>query len=355
MKMKDKGHTNQLFDSIVKDRDRLPEEAPEALKEYFAKTVVLPEWADKDLVQLGQQMYIRHGIWISLLLSYKSLPECYACAKGAEVLYHTARLNEEGGGMQTYSRRIAETAQFVLSALSPGAFSGDSEGIIAAQKVRLIHAVIRYYLRQEKWNTQKYDEPINQEDMAGTLMAFSALILEGLEQLGIVLEPVEKEAFFHCWRVIGHVVGLDDDLIPENAADGLKLGHSILNHQISKSLPGTSLTDALLKFQIHKSKPFMNDVSNYAMFRLMMGKDISDLLGVPQTEQKRIDRLGSKIKRISRVMEIIDHSLVFAMVLQFITKIISQAMINHMTSSRVITFYIPKSLKGDWITSKKKA
>jgi hypothetical protein len=354
MLKKDKGMINQLFAHIINDSDHLPGNAPEELQEYFAKSAVLPEWADPDLIDLGQQIYIRHGIWISLLLSYKSLPECYACAKGAEVLHRTARLNEENGSMETYSRRIAETAQFVVFAMSPGGLSPKGKGFVAAQKVRLIHAVIRYYLRQQGWDSNRWDEPINQEDMAGTLMSFSALILLGLEQLGIELEPVEKEAYIHCWRIIGRLTGLHDDMIPENAADAIKLGISILDHQIARSEQGSELMQALLEFQNKKSGKLMSPQGNIAMMRLMMGNKISDLLDVPKTEQGRIDRLGRRIKRITRVMEIIDHSLVFAMILQFFNKIIARLMINKMTKSRIINFYLPRSLKKDWSDSPSK-
>ena len=92
----------------------------------------------------------------------------------------------------------------------------------------------------------------------------------------------------------------------------------------------------------------MGPQTNVAMMRLMMGQKISDLLEVPAIEQGKIDRLGQRIKRIARVMEILDHSLVFAMLLQLFTRYFSRFMVHHMTRSKIITFYIPKSLKLDW-------
>lgn len=353
MEKREDAKINHLFQMITRDDNHLPEDAPAEIKEYFRKTAVLPDWADQDLIDLGQQVYIRHGIWISLLLSNKSLPECYACAKGAEVLHRTARLDEQHGSMDTFSRRIAETAQFVLFAMSPGGLSPNGRGLVAAQKVRLIHAVIRYHLRKQNWDPAQYDEPINQEDMAGTLMSFSALILQGMEQLGIILEPVEKEAYIHCWRVVGHVIGLHDDIIPENSADALKLGNSILDHQIASSKQGSELMKALLEFQDKNSKAGMSSESNIEMLRLMMGSKISDILDVPKIEQSKIDKLGLKIKRIANVMEKFDRSLVFAMLLQSFTKHVSLFMISHMTKSKIINFYIPRSLRSDWTNSSK--
>lgn len=343
---------NHLFQTITRDDNHLSSDAPPEIKEYFQKTAVLPAWADQDLIDLGQQIYIRHGIWISLLLSNKSLPECYACAKGAEVLHYTARLDEQQGSMETFSRRIAETALFVMFAMTPGGLSPNGRGLVAAQKVRLIHAVIRYYLRKQNWDSAQYDEPINQEDMAGTLMSFSALILEGMEQLGIILEPVEKEAYIHCWRVVGHIIGLHDDMIPENSADALELGNSILDHQIAQSKQGSELMKALLEFQDRNTKAIMSSDSNIAMIRLMMGAKISDLMDVPKIEQSKIDKLSLRIKRIAKIMEKMDHSLVLAMLLQFFTKHISLFMISRMTKSKIINFYIPRSLRTDWMSPK---
>lgn len=354
MKKSELAQVNHLFNLFVDDNDLLPDSAPQEIKDYFTQTAILPAWADPDLIALGQQVYLRHGVWISLLLSYKSLPECYSCAKGAEVLFHTARLNEHHGSLDAYSRRIAETAQFVFYAMQPGGLSSSGRGLRAAQKVRLIHAIIRYYLKQKNWDSATFNEPINQQDMAGTLMSFSALVLEGLEQLGIVLEPVEKEAYVHCWRVIGHVVGLHDNLIPENAADALKLGHAILDNQMAPSNSSKALMKSLLDFQDKTSKPLFTQEGNIAMMRLMMGDTLSNMLAVPPIDPGKVQKLGKKIRAITKVTEILDKSLILAMVIQFISKIGLQWMISKMTTTRIINFYLPKSLTQDWNTVKAK-
>ena len=343
-----KDQVNRLFSIIVNDDGSLPADLPTEVRDYFKKTASLPPWADKDLMALGQQIYIRHGILISLLLSFKSLPECYACAKGAMVLFHTARLNEQNGSMDAYSRRIAETAQFVLYAMSPGGLSANGRGIRAAQKVRLIHGVIRYYLRQQSWDTARYDEPINQEDMAGTLMSFSALVLEGLQLLNVRLTDLEKEAYMHCWRVIGHIMGLDDDLLPNNATDALALGHAILDHQGTASEQGQSLMRALLDF-LHKLAPsFITPETNIDMMRFTMGNDIADKLGVPPASPQDVEKLAKKVRFVADVGEALDHTLLLAMLIQGISKVMLQAQINYMDKNQVLDFYIPESLTKDW-------
>lgn len=348
MAKKELGHVNHLFDAITKDSDVLPETAPAGLREYFSKTAQLPEWADQDLIQLGQQVYIRHGVWISTLLCYKSLPECYACPKGAEVLHRTARLNKHHGSTDAFARRIAETAKFVMFALSPGGLSPDGKGIVATQKTRLIHAVIRYHIHQTDWDAEYYGQPVNQQDLAGTLMSFSALILEGLEKMGVKLEEVEKEAYVHCWRVVGHIIGLDEDLLPLNSADALKLGYAIFDRQRAESEQGTELMEALLDFQYKKSASVLSKETNLALFRMVLGSDIADLLHVPQTDQQSIDRLQSRIRKISGIMEFMEKSLVFALLIQVLSKWGIHLFLNQMTMKSILQFYLPKSLTKDW-------
>lgn len=348
MARKEVNTINHLFESIVIDKNKLPENAPEELKEYFSQSAKLPEWADQDLIDMGQQIYLRHGIWIGLLLCYKSLPECYACANGAEVLHKTARLNENHGSLEAFSRRIAETAQFVVFSMSPDGLDPKGKGLIATQKVRLIHAVIRYYLIQHNWDSEKYGEPINQEDLAGTLMSFSALIIEGLQIIGITFEPVELEAYIHCWRVIGHLAGLDEEMIPKNSVDALKLGHSILDKEKAPSEQAKQLTKALRDFQNKKSKPILGEDSNTALLRLMMGDEVSDMLAVPPISQEKIAKMKKKMTFITKIGEVLDKSLVFSMLLQFFTKFGLLLMLRRMSNTSIINFYLPQSLTQDW-------
>ena len=346
-----KGESNQvnrLFGLFSKDDMQLPTDLPPEVYEYFEKTAQLPPWADADLIAMGQQVYIRHGVLISILLSYKALPECYANAKGAMVLFHTARLNEQHGSVDAYARRISETAQFVLYAMSPNGLSPEGRGIRATQKVRLIHAVIRYYIRQNNWDAAQFGEPINQEDMAGTLMSFSALILEGLELLNVVLSDAEKEAYIHCWRIIGHILGLDADLIPNNAADALSLGHAILDHQIAPSEQGKSLTTALLTFQ-HKNLPsFIDAETNLEMMHFMIGENIAEILGLPPVNKQDVEKLAHKIRRFVDIEEILDHTLLMSVLIQGISKLVLQAQINQLDKNQILNFYIPESLTKDW-------
>lgn len=344
----EKNAVNNLFGLFSKDDDELPADLPVEVRDYFEKTAVLPDWADKDLIALGQNIYMQHRALITILLAYKALPECYACAKGAEVLYHTARLIEQHGSLDAFSRRIAETSEFIYYTMAPGGLSADGRGIRAAQKVRLIHAVVRNYLQQNNWDTAAFDAPINQEDLAGTLTSFSALIMEGLETLGVQLTDEDKEAYAHCWRVIGHIMGVDADLIPLNAADSLALGYAIQNHQFNVSEHGKVLMNSLIDFQNKNTPSFMDRQVNVEMMRFLMGDKVADLLGVPSADKQDVEKLANKVRDFVELSEKLDHTRLLLLIVQGFNKILLKIQISQLDKGAVLNFYIPESLTQDW-------
>ena len=93
------------------------------------------------------------------------------------------------GGMRGNTRRrILETAQFVFDVLNLGAFTATGRGVRSTQKVRLMHATIRHLtLMEGQWDSKSWGVPLNQEDLAGTLMTFSVVVLDVFESVGVRL------------------------------------------------------------------------------------------------------------------------------------------------------------------------
>jgi len=170
----------ELFNTLTQNVDVPMDGLPEEAIEYFESTKKLPDYYDQKMIKEAQEIFSLYGPEISMLLMCKSLPQCYACGKGAKVLYHTGRLVEHNDNFELLTRRLMETAQFVIYVLAPNSFSDTGKAIITTQKVRLIHASIRYFISKSgRWDYDYYGVPINQEDMAGTLMFFSSFFLVG--------------------------------------------------------------------------------------------------------------------------------------------------------------------------------
>jgi hypothetical protein len=147
------------------------------------------------------------------------------------------------------------------------------EGYITAKKVRLLHASIRFMLQnplqipahvdspaqartltealsrlESPWDKEKLGSPINQEDMAFVLLTFGYLIPRGLERWGCRLDREKKEAFLHQWKVVGHIMGIREDLMTDNWDEAKALHDKILNRQGGSSKEGEILTKAAMDY-----------------------------------------------------------------------------------------------------------
>lgn len=340
---------NSFYGMIQRTAVVLPPQLPKYLKDYFAKGEKLPDWADETLIKKGREFYIEHGPMIAMVLCAKSLPECYACANGAKVLYETGRLSEHNGSLNAFTRRIAETAQFIVNVMSPKGLSPMGTGIRSAQKVRLIHSSIRYYIHKKGWDTDTYGAPINQEDMAGTLMSFAPLVLEGLETLGLVLSDDEKEAYVHCWRIVGHFMGLDEDLLPNNVKDSFNLGYAIFDHQKKASTEGVELTKSLIEFMTLMSPNGEINLIVDDLLRMMVGEETADLLGIPQPTQKDKQQFEKVEKHFLAGWENFkDRHGLLQKLSGRINKILLNGMLEFLNKGDKINFFIPTSLQGSW-------
>lgn len=239
---------------------------PGPVHDFAVKTAAPPPWADPALVEAGQRFFYANGFGATVLLVCASLPECYVMQNGIHVLGLTTYLKDRPG------LRILETSQMVRDAMLPGGLLPGAKGILAVQKVRLLHAAVRHLILttatggaghdmgkvwgEARWNPA-WGHPICQEDMAYTLQTFAYVVLRGLKTMGAEVTPDEAEAFIHCWNVVGHVLGVDRALLPEpEAGDGgpsrftraEMLYTAIRRRQAGKTDDGVAITRALVLF-----------------------------------------------------------------------------------------------------------
>lgn len=351
-----------VFTQLNNNQDHINSSGlPPSVINYFNAEMQLPAWADHSKINLAQEVFSKYGPQISLLLNFKALPLCYSCKNGAKVLAATGRLNESGHDVSRVRRRLFETSQMVINTMSPGGLDPDGKGIITVKKVRLYHATIRYFLTHPKYNPQgwdvaRYGQPINQEEMAGTLMAFSALIIGGLDQIGIELSEEEKDAYMHCWNIIGHFIGLDPKLYPANFQQGWDLGIAIIKRNQEESEDGKLLTKSLIDFskEIFQGR-FLDDVPEYLISYFLedvskiINVDIVKNLGVNETSNF-VDRLLGKafLKILELADDIEEHNaLVQKIVSKYNTKMLEGIVASYLKTNNV-EFYIPASLKESW-------
>jgi ER-bound oxygenase mpaB/B'/Rubber oxygenase, catalytic domain len=251
----------------------------EAGQALWQATAELPAWANPALLAQGAAFFDQHAQTIMSLLGFLSLPYCYAAADGARVLYRSERIQADT------TRRLAETAHFVLSVTGPAAFAPGGPGFEMVRQVRLMHAAVRYHIgRGGRWDAAAWGPPINQEDMAGTNLAFSFIVLRGLRRLGIAVDPAAAQAYLHLWNVVGWLLGVGPALLPTTEREADRLDRLIAARHFKKSEVGVALTASLVASieQTFKGTP-PGRIKGFvpAYMRYLMGDAVADLLELP--------------------------------------------------------------------------
>ena len=254
--------------------DDIPDDLPVEIQRFLEATGSLPTWAVPSRIRAAERLFNSYGLISLLSLVCASLPECYTMHTGVRILDLTGQLGEHT------NRRLHQTAVLVMAVMGRHGLEPDGRGIRQAQKVRLIHAAIRYRIlgaigaagasatagaevpvlipgaamsvsdviarRQFDWAIPRDGYPINQEDLAFTLLTFGFVIPRGMMSLGVPLDEEEFGAFLHAWNCIGAIMGVDEDLLAHTPADAAVLFERIKARQAGPSPAAARLTDAVL-------------------------------------------------------------------------------------------------------------
>jgi hypothetical protein len=249
---------NQLLTTLVRNDDIPAGAWPEELAEYLRVSERLPDWADAALIRSGENVFLRYGLTSFGILACASLPECYVLRDVAAVLGTTQRLDAHA------RRRIFETAMMVLSVMAEGGLEPGGAGIRIVQKVRLMHAAVRHLiltpppavpagppsnladtLLAQRWPAER-GIPLSQEDLAAVLLTFSYVMVRGWRHLGITLSSHEARAYLHSWNVVGHVLGIRDELLVHDFEDAARLFDAIKRKRAADTPDGRALTAAVI-------------------------------------------------------------------------------------------------------------
>ena len=158
-----------------------------------------------------------------------------------------------------------------------------------------MHAAVRHLIKARNeltpgmWHPD-WGTPINQEDLAGTRMSFSYVFSDPMRRLGVRVPAEDVEAYLHLWNVIGHLLGLRDELLVRDIDDATALVDTIRRRQFEASPEGQELTRALLDLMDELTPVHRLDDTIPPLIRHLIGDETADLLLVPKSD--RTDDLG---------------------------------------------------------------
>lgn len=278
---------NRLLTSILRNDDPIPPGIPDVARRFFDTTAALPLWADRRKIACAQDLFANYGLKMTFGLFCSSLPQVYCAANAAAVLAQTGAL------LHRVRQRIFETAQFLFDATARGGLDGGGRGIRSAQRVRLMHAALRHLVRHRPefaFDQPMLGQPINQEDLAGTLLTFSVVTFDAAKKMDAPLTATDGDAWIHHWAVVGHVLGIEDELLPREFTDAERLMEAFRERQWAASATGQQLAAALVNTM---QDLFTRDIDHLdgltpTLVRHFAGDRCADLLGLPNADWTRV-------------------------------------------------------------------
>jgi hypothetical protein len=301
---------------------------PDDFVAYF-EPMPVPDWVDTAQLQRASELWCENLLAIIGVLYAASLPACYLMHRGLPALYDTTKLKDP----RYISQRLYETGIFLEDVLSPGgiqvmtdiiAVSQDAvrsgtrlrpstqryffgKGYVSAKKVRFLHASMRLMLTHPPsdtenhrhqaltpWDQATHGQPVNQEDLAFTLLTFGYLIPQGLAKWGCHWATEDQEAFWHLWRVVGYIMGIDATLIPQTWAEAEQLFLMIRGQQAGASTQGCSLTASLIHFFQSYLPPGLSTMISPMLIQHQLGSPY-DAMVLPPSQLQVTQRLAPRL------------------------------------------------------------
>ena len=305
----------QRVESGEEDRLKLSPELQIDLLAFVARYRTVPDWVDVAQLERGRTVFLTYAPAMGASLYYRSLVPGFSIPHLAAVIQSTGYLAPPANS-EHVTNRLLDTGAMIGACMSGGidTLFADGEGWKAVLYVRVLHAKVRRRLllrKRTQWDTAKLGVPINQEDMAATLLAFSINILYGVEFVaGMQLSRQEQWDYLALWRYIGWLLGVhtvtDEDVSIANSfrpldpcgpgwSDGDPIVHSrsllesIISHLMKPNELSVIVANHLLTIGRAKDKNAENEKSRLAWYyfrclqcRRYIGDPLADALQLPK-------------------------------------------------------------------------
>lgn len=327
------------------------DEVPDAWRPPFVREFLdapLPKpLVPGPVIRRGEALFAEHGPEILAALGTYSLPAAYAANAGVKVLAQTGFLESHP------TRRLVETAQMVVDVMRPGGLDPGGPGVAAARKVRIMHAAIRRLIlarAEPRWDSAALGVPINQEDLAGTLVTFAWLPLDALHRMGVRIPREDRDAYVQTWGVVGRLIGVQEALIPADVDQAKALCDRIQARQVHPEIPnpdGRDLTTALLAMMESKVPVRALRFGPASLMRLFLPPAVATALGVPYRPVVDLAvALASRL--VGLVNDVMDASSLERRMFRSLNLALIQAVLDHERGGKRAAFDLPLSLRGKW-------
>lgn len=201
--------------ALAEGVDSVPD-APAPLMEFFRLVEAIPNWLDREQLELGAAVMRSGGADGLYIARDVALLGGYMFSGFNQTLLRTGAL-EKGP-----NARFAETTRWALDVIAEDGLQVGGAGYRSTVRVRMIHALVRRHVSaMPDWEPETWGLPINQTDMAATLVGSLIAPSVGGIAMGKISKPSEYDAIAHLTRYVGLLMGVQDDFLPRSFRDGV--------------------------------------------------------------------------------------------------------------------------------------
>jgi len=284
------------FEVALADGIAAVPDAPEELRAFFAFSEQVPFWVDQAKLERAAELIAGLGPIAGPMLMV-GLSVTYTTPDGNAVLLRSGDTRDKAG------KRATETLAWVADVTERGGLARGAAGYQGSLRVRLVHA----FMRSGMMKRGDWDNPhlaVNQQVYSNVIVAFAVYPTLAALAVGEVYSRRDREAIFHLWRYVAHLVGVHPDLIPADQHDMMRLLTLFLRMVIqpdeSATTLGTALVDAYPGIYGLDGDGRADAIARWLVLhvhtglaRVTLGRALSDLLGYPKVSPAAVPLLVS--------------------------------------------------------------
>jgi hypothetical protein len=271
---------NKLLRQWVYNDQPLPSGLPSDLASFIDKARQLPSWADLSRITAAAQFGQAHMSYLALAYSMGVSTAAFTYPILASVF------DPNVGIFLDFQKRLLGSLKLISGVYDPNAFGPHGQIIPDLIKVRLMHAAVRDYLDDSRWDRAKWGVAISQEAMLVETWLFGVFALNAMQGFGVQIPTVIATDFLHTWRVEGTMLGVPAGAMPTDLPTANALFSQLEDRDQWSSPQGRYLLNTFIdQAGKYMSGPGGVDISPIliSVIRCALGPRLADMLGVPKS------------------------------------------------------------------------
>ena len=213
----DQMQVHRFIHAAMERQEDVLREAPPILSEFFDRISVPPTWFDPAKLLPGMLAYHRDSDLFIAAHVAGVLVEGFATTI-SRPFFMTGRLTDYG------VRRLQQNNRHLIEICMPGGLERHGDGWKLSVRIRLIHAQVRRLLRNsEDWDEDVWGMPLSAAQMAFASAAFSALLLQKAEMLGVRPDKAARDGFIGIWRYTAWLFGVPETILFRDYDEAMEL------------------------------------------------------------------------------------------------------------------------------------